>query len=232
MTGHKLTLLIAPLVLMLALSGQVWCDQQLEDEADVSVTIPGYMHVEVGNIAEGWGRGLTYLVKDDKGVPQAIPNTDPNEPSWPGPGGEAFNGGDGTDPTWSGGSLSGPTYGDHWPHDNYVSFCHGATNRTPITVSSNLGSVYVSIPLNDIHASQLLPWALWSGAKNASPSLQASMVLGYVQAGAVKPGWHRQYTDLYGTDTTTWLYAVVQRKGLTDAAGTYSNTVTVTATNQ
>ena len=144
MTGYRLTLLFAPLVLMLALSGQVWC---ATDDADTTLTIAAYLDVQVGPIGPaGWGRGLT----TDK---QAVPDT---------------TAGDGTTPPWSGGGLA-----DVWPWDTFMPYCHGATNRAPITVSSNLGSVYMSVPFVDPDTGDA--WRLWQGAKVTSASLRASM---------------------------------------------------------
>jgi len=135
-----------------------------------------------------------------------LPNGDPNYAL------------DGEDPFFVGGSVQ-----DFWPSDGPVPLCTGAVGRTTVIVGANC-TVEVAImdalpPLNE--------WPILSNGEGGV--LLGHSLLGWDRGGAeIFPGRERTIT-INGYDTSTWLYVMAQRKGLDDAAGTYTATIWVDA---
>lgn len=207
MAGHRipLTTAVALLVLMVLGAGAAVADT---DDSEVTLTIPKYLEVSVDDMGpDGWGQGLTMGL----GYDNAIPKT------------KAYDGGDGADPEFVGGTGT-----DLWPHDNQVPYCKGATNRSVITLRQNVGGPSLSVVDEDP------PLFLYRNGEKTGTQLNARFRLGWLQKKGISyyyvlPGTYRYY-DTYGTDTSTWLYGCVHRQGLKDPAGTYKATVTVQAT--
>ena len=118
----------------------------------------------------------------------------------------------GEDPFFVGGTLT-----DVWPNDATVRYSAGATGRATVKVACNSGKVTVQIK-NGGHYPVL--------SDGAAHTLLGRATLGwdFYNNGNILPGDFRPFLNLYGYDSSTWLYVCVERKGLDDVAGTYTYT--------
>jgi len=124
----------------------------------------------------------------------------------------------GDNPAWSGGTID-----DMWPSDGKVAFCYGAVARSKVTVRSNAPCTVnvTNVPTK--------PGYGYPTLSQGDYTLLYIRTLAWKRNEIIKPGLQREWTSHPGEDSSTWLYACVERKGLQDHAGTYTDTFTVEA---
>lgn len=168
-----------------------------KNSGNVAITlgVSAYMDVQAGDITT-WYRGV-----DGNGVP-----------NFAGPG-------LGDDPEFTNATPGG---GEVWPYNGTFDYASGAAGRSVVTVKSNVPCT-IKLKPSPGSGNEWPQLKLVGGTP--SQLLQGHMALVYPSGGHLKPFSSRAWALSPGDSTSTWLYALVERKGLDDRAGTYTGKI-------